>query len=174
LFISCAYLSGSYCNPVNAVSTHQKNKIMKNLLLLSLLLSSVFNLKAISFKPLPAAPCTSGICITFSGEIGIKAQGCKKLGLSCIDVNVSVHNDLRTFNNPKPGSTTLMLTKISANLLEIGMRSSETGPLVIDMPIVFDSKVCAALGARSVTIKPGSYTTNKRSDGSLVAVVSIY
>jgi hypothetical protein len=67
-----------------------------------------------------------------------------------------------------------MLTKISANLLEIGMRSSETGPLVIDMPIVFDSKVCAALGARSVSIKPGSYTTQKRSDGSLVAVVSIY
>jgi hypothetical protein len=146
---------------------------MKNLLFLSILLTNILNLQANPYKTLPAAPCTVGVCINFSGEIGIKAQNCKKLGLSCIDVSIGVTTDYRSFNNPVAGSTTLMFTKVSANLLEIGMRTTETGSLVIDAPITLGSKVCAAIGSTSITIKPGTYTVKKRSDGSVSAIVSI-
>ncbi len=122
-----------------------------------------------------AEPCTVGICINVAGEIGIKTQGCKKIGLSCFDISLGVTTDMRNFNNPPvAGKTVLLLTKISATQLEIAFRTSETGAMVIDMPIALGSTLSRALGSSSITLKPGTYSTVKRADGALSAIVSIY
>lgn len=124
---------------------------------------------------IPAEPCTSSICISFSGEIGIKSQNCKKIGLSCIEYDFSVTTDLRSFNSkPTPGRTVLLFKKISSNQLEIAFRSNETGPMVIDSPIALGATTSRALGSSSITLKPGTYNTVMRADGSSSAIVSIY
>jgi hypothetical protein len=46
--------------------------------------------------------------------------------------------------------------------------------MVIDMPIALGSTISKALGSTSITIKPGSYSTTKRSDGAFSTIVTIY
>jgi hypothetical protein len=148
---------------------------MKNLLLFSFLLLGYVHLKANRFDFVkPESPCTVSVCVNISGTLGIKTQNCKKIGLSCFDISFGVTSDARNFSNPPSTGTTLLLTKLSATQLEIAFRSSETGPLVIDQPIALGAKISASLGEASITLKPGSYTTKKRADGSYSAIVSIY
>jgi hypothetical protein len=147
---------------------------MKTLTLFSFILLNLFQLQAKSYRPTAAEPCTVGVCIYLSGEIGIKTQGCKKIGLSCFDISFGVTTESRNFNNPAPTGTTLLLTKISNTQLEIAFRTKETGPMVIDMPIALGSTISKALGSTSITIKPGSYSTTKRSDGAFSTIVTIY
>jgi hypothetical protein len=150
---------------------------MKNLLFFSFLLLGYAQLKANRFdfvKPKPESPCTVSVCVNITGNLGIKTQNCKKIGLSCFDISVGVTSEARNFSNPPSTGTTLLLTKLSATQLEIAFRSNETGPLVIDQPIALGAKLSSALGASSITLKPGTYLTSKRADGSFSAIVSIY
>jgi hypothetical protein len=155
--------------PFNTIQT-----TMKTLSILSFILLNFLQLQANARSYVSAAPCTVGVCIYVSGEIGIKTQGCKKIGLTCLEISFGVTTDMRNFNNPHtPGKTALILTKISNTQLEVVFRSSETGPMVIDMPVALGATISRALGSSSITIKPGTYSTVKRADGSLSAIVSI-
>ncbi len=150
---------------------------MKNLLFFSFLLLGFVQLKANRFdlvKIKPESPCTVSVCVNITGNLGVKTQNCKKIGLSCFDISFGISSDARNFSNPTATGTTLLLTKLSAAQLEIAFRSNETGPMIIDQPIALGAKISSALGASSITIKPGSYTTIKRADGSFSAIVSIY
>jgi hypothetical protein len=148
---------------------------MKTLSFISFILFTLFQMQANAKSYVSAEPCTVGVCINIAGEIGIKTQGCKKIGLSCFDISLGVTTDMRNFNNPPvTGKTTLLLTKISATQLEIAFRTNQTGPMVIDMPIALGATLSRALGSSSITIKPGTYSTIKRADGAMSAIVSIY
>lgn len=147
---------------------------MKTLSFISFILFNLFQMQANARSYVSAEPCTVGICINVAGEIGIKTQGCKKIGLTCLEISFGVTTDMRNFNNPPtPGKTALILTKISNTQLEVVFRTSETGPMVIDMPVALGATISRAMGSSSITIKPGTYSTIKRSDGSLSAIVSI-
>lgn len=147
---------------------------MKTISILSIILFNLIQLQANSNYPTAAEPCTLGVCIYFSGEIGIKTQNCKKIGLSCLELSFGVTSESRNFNNPPPTGTMLLLTKISNTQLEIAFRTNETGPMVIDMPLALGSTISKALGASNITIKPGSYPTSKRSDGAYTSLLTIY
>lgn len=135
--------------------------------LITLLFTSGFSIAGNDDKP---KAVDLNICVEIGGEIGIKKKGCKGIGLSCLEWDITV--DFVRFGPSKPGSQIIQFDAATKSQVTLTFFTSKAGDLELTENLILPEKISKGLGYNSVTLLSGTYRCSKRSDGATVVTVS--
>ena len=135
--------------------------------LITFLFTTSFSIAANDDKP---KVVDINVCVDIGGEIGIKKKGCKGIGLSCLEWDVTV--EITRFGPSKPGRQIIQFDAATRNQVTLTFFTSKSGDLELTDNLTLPDKISKGLGYNSITLLPGNYRCSKRSDGATVVTVS--